>query len=70
MQSTTHAITKLSRRASRYRGFVITHRRRTATNPISRYEISLGDQSFGLFDAQALATGYIDQLHTEHEAAA
>lgn len=70
MQSTTHAITKISRRASRYRGFVITHRPRTATNPIPRYEISLGDLSFGLFDAQALATGYIDQLHTEHEAVA
>ncbi|CAI2121870.1 Uncharacterised protein [Serratia fonticola] len=70
MQSTTHAITKISRSASRYRGFVITHRPRTATNPIPRYEISLGDLSFGMFDAQALATGYIDQLHTEHEAAA
>lgn len=65
-----YAITKISRRVSRYRGFVITHRPRTATNPIPRYEISLGDLSFGLFDAQALATGYIDRLHTEHEAAA
>ncbi|HHQ6595549.1 hypothetical protein HZI31_08015 [Serratia fonticola] len=66
----SYAITKISRRSSRYRGFVITHRPRTVTNPIPRYEITLGDLSFGLFDAQALATGYIDQLHTEHEAAA
>lgn len=66
----SYAIIKISRRSSRYRGFVITHRPRTVTNPIPRYVVSLGDQSFGLFDAQALATGYIDQLYTDREVAA
>ncbi|WP_256466230.1 hypothetical protein [Yersinia ruckeri] len=34
-------------------------------NPTARYEVFLGEQSFGLLDAQALATGFIDQLYAE-----
>ncbi|OVZ93392.1 hypothetical protein CBW54_02440 [Yersinia kristensenii] len=63
----THPLITISRNASFYRGFVINFRRRTAVNLLNRYEVFLGEQSFGLFDAQALATGFIDQLHTERE---
>lgn len=62
-----HILTIISRHSSTYRGFVITHRPRTAINPNTRYEVFLGEQSFGLLDAQALATGFIDQLYTERE---
>ncbi|AKP32138.1 hypothetical protein [Yersinia aleksiciae] len=62
-----YTLTIISRHSSAYRGFVITHRPRTAMNPITRYEVFLGEQSFGLLDAQALATGFIDQLYIEHE---
>ncbi|HDL8251682.1 TPA: hypothetical protein ACMVL8_000858 [Yersinia enterocolitica] len=63
----THPLITISRNTSIYRGFVINFRRRTAINLLNRYEVFLGEQSFGLFDAQALATGFIDQLHTERE---
>ncbi|CRG52476.1 MULTISPECIES: hypothetical protein [Yersinia pseudotuberculosis complex] len=65
-----HALTIISRHSSAYRGFVITHRPRTAINPITRYEVFLGEQSFGLLDAQALATGFIDQLYIERKTGA
>lgn len=70
MKSTSHAITKISRRAKPHRGFVITYRPRTVTNPLPRYEVSLGDLSFGLFDAQAQATDYIEQLYAQRQVAA
>ncbi|MGP2470691.1 hypothetical protein V1956_19260 [Yersinia sp. 2540 StPb PI] len=63
----THPLIAISRNTSIYRGFVINFRRRTAINLLNRYEVFLGEQSFGLFDAQALATDFIDQLHTERE---
>ncbi|EKN3739182.1 TPA: hypothetical protein ACVBYD_004643 [Yersinia enterocolitica] len=63
----THSLTAISRNTSIYRGFVINFRRRTAINLLNRYEVFLGEQSFGLFDAQALAMCFIDQLHTERE---
>ncbi|HDL7729480.1 TPA: hypothetical protein PXP20_002650 [Yersinia enterocolitica] len=62
-----YALTTISRHSSAYRGFIITHRPRTAINPIARYEVLLGEQSFGLHDAQAIATGFIDHLYTERE---
>ncbi|AOF14806.1 phage-like protein [Yersinia enterocolitica] len=65
-----HTLTAISRNTSIYRGFVINFRRRTAINLLNRYEVFLGEQSFGLFDAQALAKGFIDQLHTERETGA
>lgn len=64
-----HILTIISRHSSTYRGFVITHRPRAAINPITRYEVFLDEQSFGLLDAQALATDFIDQLYTERETA-
>ncbi|CAI1628920.1 MAG: hypothetical protein ACTINB_00435 [Serratia liquefaciens] len=70
MQPIEYAITKISRNSSHYRGFVITYRPRTAVTPSTRYEVSQGDQSYGLFDAQAQATDYIDQLYAQHQAAA
>lgn len=58
-----HALIKVSEHTSVYRGFSITRCPRTATNPITRYRISQGDQSFGLFDALGQATSYINELH-------
>lgn len=66
----SHSLTAVSRNTSIYRGFVINFRRRTAVNLLNRYEVFLGEQSFGLFDAQALATGFIDHLHTERKTGA
>lgn len=61
---------QLSRHSSSYRGFLIIQRHKTVINLITRYEVTLSDQSFGLFDAQAQATGYIDELHKQKENAA
>lgn len=66
----TYAIKELSRHSSLYRGFIITRRPKTVISKIARYEITLGEQSFGLFDAQAQATGYIDELHNQKGKAA
>ncbi|WP_406706309.1 hypothetical protein [Sodalis sp.] len=46
-----------------YKGFVIHYRPRTAAQPVARYEVLYGDQSFGLFDGKAQAIHYIDQLY-------
>ncbi|WBL72403.1 hypothetical protein [Serratia liquefaciens] len=70
MRTSEHAIIKISRNSSRYRGFVITRRPHTVVTLCARYEISQGDQSYGLFDAQALATDYIDQLYEQQQVAA
>lgn len=66
----THAIKEVSRHSSIYRGFIITRRPKTVISKIARYEITLGEQSFGLFDAQAQATGYINELHNQKGKAA
>ncbi|EOI6866773.1 hypothetical protein ACMVR0_002862 [Yersinia enterocolitica] len=63
----SYPLTTISRNKTPYRGFTINFRRRTAVNLLNRYEVFLGEQSFGLFDALALATGFIDQLHVERE---
>ncbi|MGP0916521.1 GPO family capsid scaffolding protein [Serratia sp. CY70267] len=60
-----HIITKISRNTSRYRGFVITYRPQTVVNKIARYEVSLGDHSFGLHDSKAGAIKHIHQLYAE-----
>lgn len=66
----THPIKEVSRHSSIYRGFSIVRRPATVLNKITRYEVTLSDQSFGLFDAQAQATDYIDELHGQRENAA
>ncbi|MGA7588668.1 MAG: hypothetical protein WCB03_21950 [Rouxiella badensis] len=58
-----YSIKEVSRHSSIYRGFIITRRPKTVINKITRYEVALIEQSFGLFDAQAQATRYIDELH-------
>lgn len=58
-----HSIKQVSRHSSLYRGFLLVRRPATILNKITRYEVALSDQSFGLFDAQAQATGYIDKLY-------
>ncbi|CAI0810306.1 Phage capsid scaffolding protein (GPO) serine peptidase [Serratia proteamaculans] len=65
MQTMNHIITKTGRNTSRYRGFVITYRPQTVVNKIARYEVSLGDHSFGLHDSKAGAIKQIHQLYAE-----
>nr|WP_071603961.1 hypothetical protein [Dickeya sp. NCPPB 3274] len=59
-----YAITQLSKHTNVYRGFSIIKCPRTISNPITRYRVSQSGQSYGLFDALTLATGYIDNLYT------
>ena len=61
----SHSIREISRHSSIYRGFLITRRPKTVISKIARYEIKFDEQSFGLFDAQAQATGYIDNLFAQ-----
>ncbi|MGV8925730.1 MAG: hypothetical protein ACOH2G_08650 [Ewingella sp.] len=65
-----YSIKEVSRHSSLYRGFLIVRRPATVLNKITRYEVTLSEQSFGLFDAQAQATGYIDDLQEQKENAA
>lgn len=65
-----HSVKEVSHHSSIYRGFIITRRPKTVISKIARYEVTLCEQSFGLFDAQAQATGYIDELHTQKGKAA
>ncbi|WP_052234735.1 hypothetical protein [Pectobacterium carotovorum] len=64
-----HALIKVSEHTSVYRGFSIICCTRTATNPITRYRVRQGDQSFGLFDALGQATSYINELHGMRDSA-
>ncbi|AZP49605.1 hypothetical protein EJP80_03295 [Rahnella aquatilis] len=59
------AITKLSEHSSVYRGFTITRLPRNKLNRFTRYRVIQNNQSFGLFDGQALATSFIDDLHNQ-----
>ncbi|MCT2387320.1 hypothetical protein NYP83_09220 [Erwinia pyrifoliae] len=63
-----HAITPVSNHSSAYRGFTITKLPRKALQPVTRYQVIHGDQSFGKFDAQAEATHYIDSLYQQRGA--
>lgn len=67
MNQPAHALTKVSEHTNLYRGFSITRLPRKALNPVTRYHVSQGDQSYGKFDAQAEATGYIDGLYEQSE---
>ncbi|HDV7145172.1 TPA: hypothetical protein RM790_001086 [Yersinia enterocolitica] len=62
-----HALTVISDHTSAYRGFSITKLKRNKRNPITRYHVRHGEQSYGKFDAQAEATKYIDELHEMRE---
>lgn len=66
----SHSIREISRHTSFYRGFIITRRPKTVISKIARYEVILGEQSFGLFDALTQATGYINELHNQKGKAA
>ncbi|MFQ6250691.1 hypothetical protein [Yersinia enterocolitica] len=63
MHESIHALTVISDHTSAYRGFSITKLKRNKRNPITRYHVRQGDESYGKFDAQAEATKYIDELH-------
>lgn len=63
-----HVVKPLSNHSSVYRGFVIVRRPRNKLQPVTRYLVSMGDQSYGHFDAQAQATSFIDDLFSERDA--
>lgn len=67
MNQAPYALVKVSEHTNLYRGFSITRLPRKALNPVTRYHVSQGDQSYGKFDAQAEATGYIDELYEQSE---
>ncbi|MHA3710059.1 hypothetical protein [Yersinia enterocolitica] len=58
-----HALTVISDHTTAYRGFSITRLKRNKRNPVTRYHVRQGDESYGKFDAQAQATEYIDRLY-------
>jgi hypothetical protein len=70
MSQLAHVLIKVSEHTSIYRGFSITRIPRKKMNPVTRYHVSQGDQSYGKFDAQAEATGYIDELYCQRRNAA
>ncbi|HDL7205435.1 TPA: hypothetical protein ACVBYD_004581 [Yersinia enterocolitica] len=57
------ALNRISNHTYSYRGFLITRIDRNKINPITRYHIHQGDESYGKFDALAQAIEYIDELH-------
>ncbi len=57
------ALNRISDHTYAYRGFSITRLKRNKRNPITRYHVRQGDESYGKFDAQAQATEYIDRLY-------
>ena len=70
MNQPTHALIKVSEHTDIYRGFSVTRIPRKVFQPIARYQVSQGDQSYGKFDAQAQATGYIDHLYQQRNGVA
>ncbi|MBL5859618.1 hypothetical protein JBO49_03195 [Serratia fonticola] len=70
MSQNANALIKVSEHTCVYRGFSVTKLPRKALQPVTRYLVRQGDQSYGKFDAQALATGYIDQLYAQKETTA
>ncbi|HDL6888160.1 TPA: hypothetical protein PXL93_004164 [Yersinia enterocolitica] len=56
-------LSRISDHTSTYRGFSITRLKRNKRNPITRYHVRQGNESYGKFDAQAEATKYIDELY-------
>lgn len=56
-------LTRISDHTHGYRGFLITRTDRNKIDPITRYHVRQGDESYGKFDALAQAIEYIDELH-------
>lgn len=58
---------QLSNHSYIYRGFTLIVLPKKAMQPVTRYHVRYGDQSFGKFDAQVKATNYIDSLFMQRE---
>ncbi|EKN6156881.1 hypothetical protein V1951_06930 [Yersinia sp. 2544 StPb PI] len=56
-------LTRISDHTHGYLGFSITRIDRNKINPVTRYHVRQGDESYGKFDALAQAIEYIDELH-------
>ena len=56
-------VKQLSTHSFSYRYFQIIKLPAKAMNPVTRYNVQRGDNSFGLFDSMIQATKYIDSLY-------
>lgn len=65
MRLIMHQLIQYKEHCATYRGFTIRRLPRKAMCPMTRYRVIYDGFSLGLFDAQALATGYIDSLCNE-----
>ncbi|MEK8139321.1 hypothetical protein [Morganella morganii] len=62
MQQANYQLIRYKSHCSIYRGFSVHKLPRNATRKITQYCVTLGDDSFGKFDALAQAMGFIDRL--------
>lgn len=62
MQQANYQLIRYKSHCSIYRGFSVHKLPRNATRKITQYCVTLGDDSFGKFDALAEAIRFIDGL--------
>ncbi|EME4037975.1 TPA: hypothetical protein I8608_000333 [Morganella morganii] len=62
MQQANYQLISYKSHCSIYRGFSVHKLPRNATRKITQYRVTLGDDSFGKFDALAEAIRFIDGL--------
>lgn len=62
MQQANYQLIRYKSHCSIYRGFSVRKLPRNATRKITQYRVTLGDDSFGKFDALAEAIRFIDGL--------
>ncbi|MEM8239161.1 hypothetical protein Q4R49_15735 [Morganella morganii subsp. sibonii] len=62
MQQVNYQLIRYKSHCSIYRGFSVHKLPRNATRKITQYRVTLGDDSFGKFDALAEAIRFIDGL--------
>ncbi|MHA6283582.1 hypothetical protein ACX3SL_10635 [Morganella morganii] len=62
MQQANYQLIRYKSHCSIYRGFSVHKLPRNATRKITQYRVTLGDDSFGKFDALAEAIRFIDGL--------
>lgn len=62
MQQVNYQLIRYKSHCSIYRGFSVHKLPRNATRKITQYRVTLGDDSFGKFDALVEAIRFIDGL--------
>lgn len=56
-------VVQISTHSFKYRNFQIIKLPAKAMNPVTRYNVQLDDNSYGLFDSMGKAIKYIDSLY-------